>query len=178
MDDAAANRILGRIPKVTPSSKVVGDLALHLAAVKADPDDFAENPQNYDIPDSDARCVPQADRGCTATARGEAGAGQAARNGASRLRAATGAGGSTAAAAKSGNAVHHALIYQSGVLVNTLSNMMKTIADGSIAEHQAAGPVYLQGAVFLNYRYATRLTGSPSCRWCSTFSLSLTARSV
>ncbi len=49
---AAANRILGRIPKVTPSSKVVGDLALHLAAVHADPEDFAENPQNYDIPDS------------------------------------------------------------------------------------------------------------------------------
>nr|ABA96124.1 retrotransposon protein, putative, unclassified [Oryza sativa Japonica Group] len=37
-------------------------------------------------------------------------------------------------------AVHHALINQSGVLVNTLSNMMKTIADGSIAEHQAIGP--------------------------------------
>ena len=37
---------------MTPSSKVVGDLALHLAAVQADPDDFAENPQNYDIPDS------------------------------------------------------------------------------------------------------------------------------
>ncbi|RFA21348.1 pyruvate carboxylase [Subtercola boreus] len=49
---AAANGILGRIPKVTPSSKVVGDLALHLAAVGADPADFAENPQNYDIPDS------------------------------------------------------------------------------------------------------------------------------
>lgn len=49
---AAANDILGRVPKVTPSSKVVGDLALHLAAVKADPKDFAENPQNYDIPDS------------------------------------------------------------------------------------------------------------------------------
>ncbi|MEJ1155269.1 MULTISPECIES: pyruvate carboxylase [Microbacterium] len=49
---AAANNILGRVPKVTPSSKVVGDLALHLAAVKADPADFAENPQNYDIPDS------------------------------------------------------------------------------------------------------------------------------
>jgi pyruvate carboxylase len=49
---AAANEILGRVPKVTPSSKVVGDLALHLAAVKADPADFAENPQNYDIPDS------------------------------------------------------------------------------------------------------------------------------
>ena len=49
---AAANRILGRPTKVTPSSKVVGDLALHLVAVGADPDDFAENPQNYDIPDS------------------------------------------------------------------------------------------------------------------------------
>jgi pyruvate carboxylase len=49
---AAASTILGRPPKVTPSSKVVGDLALHLVAVGADPDDFAENPQNYDIPDS------------------------------------------------------------------------------------------------------------------------------
>nr|AAM74264.1 Hypothetical protein similar to putative retroelements [Oryza sativa Japonica Group]AAP53657.1 hypothetical protein LOC_Os10g26200 [Oryza sativa Japonica Group] len=49
-------------------------------------------------------------------------------------------------------AVHHALINQSGVLVNTLSNMMKTIADGSVAEHQAAGPVYLQGGVFPNYQ--------------------------
>jgi pyruvate carboxylase len=48
----AANRILGRPPKVTPSSKAVGDLALHLVAVGADPDDFAENPQKYDIPDS------------------------------------------------------------------------------------------------------------------------------
>jgi pyruvate carboxylase len=49
---AAANAILGRPTKVTPSSKVVGDLALHLVAVNADPADFAENPQNYDIPDS------------------------------------------------------------------------------------------------------------------------------
>ncbi len=49
---AAANKILGRIPKVTPSSKVVGDLALHLAAVKADPADFEANPEKYDIPDS------------------------------------------------------------------------------------------------------------------------------
>ncbi|MCW4459385.1 pyruvate carboxylase [Microbacterium sp. MPKO10] len=49
---AAADAILGRIPKVTPSSKVVGDLALHLAAVRADPADFAENPEKYDIPDS------------------------------------------------------------------------------------------------------------------------------
>jgi pyruvate carboxylase len=49
---AAADRILGRIPKVTPSSKVVGDLALHLAAVDADPADFEANPENYDVPDS------------------------------------------------------------------------------------------------------------------------------
>ena len=49
---AAASRILGRPTKVTPSSKVVGDLALHLVAVGADPDEFAANPQNYDIPDS------------------------------------------------------------------------------------------------------------------------------
>ncbi|MCA0380222.1 MAG: pyruvate carboxylase [Actinobacteria bacterium] len=49
---AAADRILGRIPKVTPSSKVVGDLALHLAAVDADPADFEANPEKYDIPDS------------------------------------------------------------------------------------------------------------------------------
>ncbi|MWB98377.1 pyruvate carboxylase [Agromyces seonyuensis] len=49
---AAANEILGRVPKVTPSSKVVGDLALHLAAVKADPADFAANPERYDVPDS------------------------------------------------------------------------------------------------------------------------------
>ncbi|MFF8818873.1 pyruvate carboxylase [Leucobacter sp. NPDC015123] len=49
---AAADRILGRIPKVTPSSKVVGDLALHLAAVDADPADFESNPERYDVPDS------------------------------------------------------------------------------------------------------------------------------
>ena len=49
---AAANEILGRPTKVTPSSKVVGDLALHLVAVDADPEDFANNPENYDVPDS------------------------------------------------------------------------------------------------------------------------------
>lgn len=49
---AAANRILGRPTKVTPSSKVVGDLALQMAAAGADPADFEQNPQNYDIPDS------------------------------------------------------------------------------------------------------------------------------
>jgi pyruvate carboxylase len=49
---AAANDILGNIVKVTPSSKVVGDLALHLVAVGANPRDFADNPGKYDIPDS------------------------------------------------------------------------------------------------------------------------------
>jgi pyruvate carboxylase len=49
---AAANSILGRPPKVTPSSKVVGDLALSLAAANADPADFEENPDKYDIPES------------------------------------------------------------------------------------------------------------------------------
>ena len=49
---AAADRILGRVPKVTPSSKVVGDLALHLAAVDADPADFEAHPERYDIPES------------------------------------------------------------------------------------------------------------------------------
>ncbi|KTR06079.1 pyruvate carboxylase [Curtobacterium luteum] len=49
---AAANRILGRPTKVTPSSKVVGDLALQLAAVDADPEHFEQHPEQYDIPDS------------------------------------------------------------------------------------------------------------------------------
>jgi pyruvate carboxylase len=49
---AAADRILGRLVKVTPSSKVVGDLALHLVAVGADPGEFRENPQQFDVPDS------------------------------------------------------------------------------------------------------------------------------
>jgi pyruvate carboxylase len=49
---AAADDILGHIVKVTPSSKVVGDLALHLVAVGADPAEFAETPGKFDIPDS------------------------------------------------------------------------------------------------------------------------------
>lgn len=49
---AAANRILGNLVKVTPSSKVVGDLALALVGVGADPDDFERDPAGYDIPDS------------------------------------------------------------------------------------------------------------------------------
>src|SRR5699024_6067338 len=38
--------------KVTPSSKVVGDLALHLVGAGVAPEEFAENPDKFDIPDS------------------------------------------------------------------------------------------------------------------------------
>ena len=47
---AAASRILGRPTKVTPSSKVVGDLALQLVAVGADPADFEANPSQLRHP--------------------------------------------------------------------------------------------------------------------------------
>ena len=49
---AAANDILGNVVKVTPSSKVVGDLALSLVGIGADPDEFAADPGSFDIPDS------------------------------------------------------------------------------------------------------------------------------
>ena len=49
---AAADKILGRLVKVTPSSKVVGDLALQLVARGADPGHFAAHPNEYDVPDS------------------------------------------------------------------------------------------------------------------------------
>ncbi len=49
---AAANKILGNIVKVTPSSKVVGDLALALVGCGADPAAFQANPQDFDIPES------------------------------------------------------------------------------------------------------------------------------
>ncbi|AYF75182.1 pyruvate carboxylase [Nocardia yunnanensis] len=49
---AAADRLLGRLVKVTPSSKVVGDLALSLVGSGVDVEDFAADPGRYDIPDS------------------------------------------------------------------------------------------------------------------------------
>jgi len=49
---ASANTILGNIVKVTPSSKVVGDLALTLVGANADPKEFEANPSAYDIPES------------------------------------------------------------------------------------------------------------------------------
>ena len=49
---AGADRVLGRLIKVTPSSKVVGDLALTLVGRGITAAEFARNPGEYDIPDS------------------------------------------------------------------------------------------------------------------------------
>ncbi|MGW3964384.1 pyruvate carboxylase [Amycolatopsis sp. NPDC005003] len=49
---AAADKILGHLVKVTPSSKVVGDLALHLVGAGVSPADFEAEPNRFDIPDS------------------------------------------------------------------------------------------------------------------------------
>ncbi|ONI70313.1 pyruvate carboxylase [Actinosynnema sp. ALI-1.44] len=49
---AAADRMLGHLIKVTPSSKVVGDLALHLVGAGVDPKEFEADPGRFDIPDS------------------------------------------------------------------------------------------------------------------------------
>jgi pyruvate carboxylase len=49
---AAADAMLGRLVKVTPSSKVVGDLALHLVGSGVSPAEFEADPARFDIPDS------------------------------------------------------------------------------------------------------------------------------
>ena len=49
---AAADRMLGRLIKVTPSSKVVGDLALHLVGAGVDPAEFEADPGRFDVPAS------------------------------------------------------------------------------------------------------------------------------
>jgi pyruvate carboxylase len=49
---AAADRMLGHLVKVTPSSKVVGDLALHLVGAGVDPAEFEADPGRFDVPDS------------------------------------------------------------------------------------------------------------------------------
>ena len=49
---AEANRILGNVVKVTPSSKVVGDLALYLTGANADLAEFERDPASFDLPDS------------------------------------------------------------------------------------------------------------------------------
>jgi pyruvate carboxylase len=48
----AVDKMLGRLIKVTPSSKVIGDLALQLVGLDADPAEFEQNPGDYDLPDS------------------------------------------------------------------------------------------------------------------------------
>ncbi|MBM9469556.1 pyruvate carboxylase [Nakamurella leprariae] len=49
---AAADAMLGHLVKVTPSSKVVGDLALHLVGAGVDPAAFEADPDRFDLPDS------------------------------------------------------------------------------------------------------------------------------
>ena len=49
---AGADRVLGHLVKVTPSSKVVGDLALALVGAGVTADEFASDPGRFDIPDS------------------------------------------------------------------------------------------------------------------------------
>ncbi|MFF5990098.1 pyruvate carboxylase [Prauserella flavalba] len=48
----AADKMLGHLVKVTPSSKVVGDLALHLVGAGVSPEEFESEPSKFDIPDS------------------------------------------------------------------------------------------------------------------------------
>src|SRR4051794_37736327 len=49
---AAADRLLGHLVKVTPSSKVVGDLALQLVGAGVPIEEFAADPGRFDVPDS------------------------------------------------------------------------------------------------------------------------------
>ena len=49
---AGADRVVGRLIKVTPSSKVVGDLALALVGAGVTADEFAFDPARFDIPES------------------------------------------------------------------------------------------------------------------------------
>jgi pyruvate carboxylase len=49
---AGSDRVLGRLIKVTPSSKVVGDLALALVGAGVSADEFAAEPSRLDIPES------------------------------------------------------------------------------------------------------------------------------
>ncbi|REM63515.1 pyruvate carboxylase, partial [Mycobacterium tuberculosis] len=49
---AGADRVLGRLVKVTPTSKVVGDLALALVGAGVSADEFASDPARFGIPES------------------------------------------------------------------------------------------------------------------------------
>jgi len=47
-----ADELLGRLIKVTPTSKVVGDLAIFMAINAVDPAELAEDPGRFDLPES------------------------------------------------------------------------------------------------------------------------------
>jgi pyruvate carboxylase len=49
---ARCDDLLGGLVKVTPTSKVVGDLALYLASAGVDPDELAAEPARFDLPAS------------------------------------------------------------------------------------------------------------------------------
>jgi pyruvate carboxylase len=49
---ARCNILLGNLIKVTPTSKVVGDLALYLASAGVEPDDLEADPGRFDLPGS------------------------------------------------------------------------------------------------------------------------------
>ena len=49
---ARCDTLLGRLVKVTPTSKVVGDLALYLISANIPLADFASDPASHDLPDS------------------------------------------------------------------------------------------------------------------------------
>jgi pyruvate carboxylase len=49
---ARCDELLGHLVKVTPTSKVVGDLALYLVSSNIDPGEFEEDPADYDLPES------------------------------------------------------------------------------------------------------------------------------
>ena len=49
---ARCDALLGRLVKVTPTSKVVGDLALYMLSAGIDLDELAADPGDYDLPDS------------------------------------------------------------------------------------------------------------------------------
>ncbi|CAN5723636.1 pyruvate carboxylase [soil metagenome] len=49
---ARCDDLLGHLVKVTPTSKVVGDLALYVLSAGIDPDELEKDPGSYDLPDS------------------------------------------------------------------------------------------------------------------------------
>jgi pyruvate carboxylase len=55
---ARCDELLGHLAKVTPTSKVVGDLALYLLSAGIEPDELEKNPREYGLPDSVLEFLP------------------------------------------------------------------------------------------------------------------------